>query len=409
MKNRTFILITFIFFALKIANGQTEYLIKLDPSTGSYTKIDSISGVKWIQPSVKTFDAANQYFTFVGWDANNNLFLYSVDVNTGLLVSNPSFNVLTDPSDNICNFQYSSRSKQLYAIHWDNSKNTEYFVSINTLTGAFTIIDSIPGIKWINGKSTFDRNNDQYIFQGADNDGKWHLISIDVNTGQIISNPLFPALLDPQDNIVELKYDNLSNKLFGLHWDNSENREYFVSIDINTGTFTIIDSIPGVAWVSTGIYTTLDEKNNRYIFSGVDKNNNWRLYTIDISSGHIISSPIFPILNDSKDNIMSLEADSQGNIYGLHWDNLDFNFNDNNIFMNALPNPFSEQCVIILDKTYQDIETIIYNSLGQVVKRETSFNSSKVLIQRDGLASGLYYFNVIGNHINLGTTKMRIE
>jgi hypothetical protein len=189
--------IAFITIALKGVNGQTEYLTILNPSNGSFTKIDSLTGVKWIQPDSKTFDMLNQRFIFCGWDANLISFLYTIDVKTGQIISNPLFPIFDDPNDNIFGLQYSSISNKLYAVHWDNSKNTEFFVSINTVTGTFTIIDSIPGVKEIGGNFGFDRINDRYIFTGREKNSNSRLISIDVKTGHVVTDPFFPSLSDP--------------------------------------------------------------------------------------------------------------------------------------------------------------------------------------------------------------------
>ncbi|MBI3233466.1 MAG: T9SS type A sorting domain-containing protein, partial [Bacteroidetes bacterium] len=64
-----------------------------------------------------------------------------------------------------------------------------------------------------------DSNSHHFIFSGGVNNN-WKLFSVDTQTGQVISNPVFPVLSDPNDNLIELQFDNTSNILYGLHWDN---------------------------------------------------------------------------------------------------------------------------------------------------------------------------------------------
>ena len=42
---------------------------------------------------------------------------------------------------------------------------------------------------------------------------------MDVINGNIVSNPPFPVLADPDDNVVELQFDNASGSLYALHWE----------------------------------------------------------------------------------------------------------------------------------------------------------------------------------------------
>lgn len=406
--NRIIFSVIQLTFILTNAFGQTEYLVTIDPVTGGFSKIDSIPDIKWLWPAEKTFDIANRRFTFRGFDAKLNSYLYTIDAKTGITIASPPFPDLQDKNDNIISYQYSSKNNKLYALHWDDSQKKEYLVSINIFTGAITLIDSLPGIIEINFPSAYDRVNDRYIFAGGDKNHHWCLYSVDVNTGQIISKPSFPSFPDPQDNIADWRYSNLSQKMYALHWDNTKGTEYLVSIEVSTGLYTIIDSLP-VAEISTGIYTTFDEKNNRYIFLGADRMKTWRLYSIDANTGQVISNPKFPAVKDPKDNIVSLEADSLGVIYGLHWDNEDFSVNGQSDFAQIYPNPFTEKCIIILKEEFNEVETIVYNSIGQVVIRQSNFNSKKINILRDNLACGEYNISVLGNKILLGTIKMVVE
>lgn len=417
--NKTFSLTIILLLNLLYVSGQTEFLVSINRGTGIFNKIDSLPGVKWINtsPSYLTFNENNHHFIFKGGDNIGNQYLYTVDATTGLIISNPSFPILSDPADNIIELQYDNSSNKLYGLNWDASENREYFVTIDATTGMTTIIDSLPNVKGISiipHCTTYNKNNHSYIFRGCDNGGNWYLYSIDANTGNITSNPPFPNLLDPSDNITELHYDNSSNKLYGLHWNNSENREYLVTVNPTTGTFTKIDSLPGVLGTAIPHFTIFNEINHQYIFKGCDNTGNFYLYSVDAISGNIISNPLFPVLEDPSDNVIELQFDnSSGNLYALHWDantltGLYSNEKDKHTF-NLYPNPFSYSSKIIFDKIYREITIFVYNSSGQVVRKETNFNSATINIQKDNLSNGVYFISVLCDHQGIGMRKIVIE
>ncbi|MFT3912158.1 MAG: T9SS type A sorting domain-containing protein [Ferruginibacter sp.] len=309
------------------AFAQKEFLVTIDPITGIHTKIDSIPGVTYIQtaPSSTTFNETDHQYIFKGNDHSGQWDLYSIDATTAAIVSNPHFPIVATPSDNVIELQYDNSSNILYGVHWDNTEGREYFISIDPSSGLFTKIDSLPGVRYITilpGFTTYNKNNHQYIFKGEDINGNKYLYTIDAATGSIISSPAFPVVSDPFDNVIELQIDNSTNKLYGLHWDYSESREYLVLIDNTTGSFTKIDSLPGVRSIAvTPHYTTFDAINHRFIFKGSDAMGQGRLYSVDVTTGSIVSSPLFPVLTDILDNVIELQFDNAtGTLYGLHWD-----------------------------------------------------------------------------------------
>ena len=207
-----------------------------------------------------------------------------------------------------------------------SSAQTEYLVTVNPVTGEFTKIDSLPGVKWITvgpSYTVFDEDNGQFIFQGQDADGNSFLYSVDAPSGEIISQPSFPALEDSEDNVVELQFDNTSNKLYALSWDSSEGKEFFGEVNPATGIFSPIDSLPGVLYISIlPNFTTYDNNNHRYFFHGYDASNLGRLYIVDAATADLISNAPFPLLTDPLDNVIELQYDNSSNtLFALHWDN----------------------------------------------------------------------------------------
>jgi PKD repeat protein len=315
-----------IFLCTESLWAQTEYFVKINPITGKFTKISKISGVNWIEvnPSSLTFDETNQTYFFKGDDSSGKFCLYSINAQTGKVLSKPYFPKLSNPKDNVIELQFDNSTKKLYGLHWKDSLKTEFLVTINPSNGAYTIIDSIPGVKWISTVmyTTFDEKNHLYIFRGANSKMEWRLYAFNVNTGQVVSKPLFPNLLDPKDNIIDIKFNNTTQILHGLHWDDSENREYLVSIDRATGSMTKIDSLPGVKWITIlPNYTVINENKNQWMFLGGDKNFNWNLNTVDLSNGKIINKVPFPKVCNAQDNLIELHFSKKSNqLFGLHWE-----------------------------------------------------------------------------------------
>ncbi len=211
-----------------------------------------------------------------------------------------------------------------FCIYNIASAQLEFLVSINPTTGVHTKINCIPDVEWIQlipKYTTFDHINGRHIFLGLDAGMNRALYSIDVVTGDIVSSPSFPNLSDPNDKISELQFDNSTGSLYGLHWDDSAQEESLVSINPTTGTYAIINIIPGIKWIDNSLKTTFDHINGRYIFRGADAGWNWALYSIDVTTGNIVSSPAFSNLADTYDNVVELQFDnSTGILYGLHWD-----------------------------------------------------------------------------------------
>jgi hypothetical protein len=201
---------------------EREYFVTVDPATGEYAVIDSLPGVEWIMisPGYTTFDKNNHRYIFSGGDNDGNTFLYTVDALTAEILHSPPFPVLPDPMDHLVELQYDNTTNTLFGLYRDHSENTEYFVTVDPATGAFTIVNSIPGVQdvyTLPHYTTFDEVNGHYLFRGADGLGFWYLYSIDAATGNIVAHPEFPVLEDPSDHVIELQFDNVSGILYALH------------------------------------------------------------------------------------------------------------------------------------------------------------------------------------------------
>ena len=73
------------------------------------------------------------------------------------------------------------------------------------------------------------------------------------------------------------------------------------------------------------------------------------------------------------------------------------------------PNPFNEYTDVIFDSPVNKADVIVYNILGEEVKRVNADNAKNVRISRDGLNAGIYLVNVISEGRNIAVKKIVIE
>lgn len=62
------------------------------------------------------------------------------------------------------------------------------------------------------------------------------------------------------------------------------------------------------------------------------------------------------------------------------------------------PNPFTAQTVFQSQNSLTDATLILYNAAGQQVKQLTNISGNSFIVQRDNLACGLYYFQLLQNN-----------
>lgn len=208
------------------------------------------------------------------------------------------------------------------------------------------------------------------------------LFTLDALTGNVISKPSI-------ESVGGVLYDNTTGNLYGLRWDTIAQTEYFVSINIATGSITDINSIPLIREISMG-YPTFDEINRRYTFLGGDNNNNANLYTIDVTNGQVVYSPSYPVF-DLPYNLLETEYDnSTGNLYALHWGPIKLTDIIEKPFINdsisIYPNPANDVIFIELPQK-TDIE--ILNIKGQIVKF-VKRSDTKTTVELDDLPRGIY-------------------
>lgn len=175
--------------------------------------------------------------------------------------------------------------------------STSFILSTNSLIGVAA------------GASTYDQRNSRYICWGIDNQNNENLYVMDLDNNQTETN-LFSSI-----QAIEMEYDLRTQKAYGLWWDGAA--EHFGEIDLSTGLVSSISILPGVEAVAIG-NSTFDSNTGNYIFIGQEENQ-YKLYTIDASTGTIINAPI---IWQSGVTYSALEFNNQngGKLYGLFKD-----------------------------------------------------------------------------------------
>ena len=135
------------------------------------------------------------------------------------------------------------------------------------------------------------------------------------------------------------------------------NRDFYHIITNSNGN----DTIEGVD--SLQLFNTYNLPNNSYIF---------RVTASDPSGNTTSDSMIVKIKNGSV-GLNDLEINSHIKIY---------------------PNPFSNSTTITTTYLLKEATLIVYNSVGQIVKKITGISGHKIILDREDLGCGLYFIQL---------------
>ena len=193
----------------------------------------------------------------------------------------------------------------------ENGSSTIPFdvVDIDPFDGSTSIVlstNSLIGVAA--GASTYDQMNSKYICWGYDDQNNQNLYVMD------LANLQTEISAFNSYQAIEMEYDLQNQKTYGLWWDGTA--ENFGEVNLSTGIVSSISTLPGVEAVAIG-NSTFDSNNGKYIFIGLDADQ-YKLYTIDASTGTIINSPT---IWQNGNRYSALEYNNQnGKLYGLFQD-----------------------------------------------------------------------------------------
>jgi hypothetical protein len=269
---------------------EMEYFCSLDPVTGEVVKLNYIPDVQFIQHGFSGINSVQGLYYFYGIDANFNGVFYSMDLLSGSIVNAIDFPT-TEIDGNIIEMHYHPFNNLIYALHWDNLNEMEYFISFSPISGEIIKIDSFPDVHYIQSDfSALNYLNNEYYFMGIDYNNDARLYTIDINTGEIKHNPITPSE-NINGGLNELEVDIYRGFLYSLHYDQSENMEYFTKINKLTGEVEKIAPIPDVQSIQAG-FSAINSNDGQYYFNGITASFDAFIYTIDIYTGNIINQSV---------------------------------------------------------------------------------------------------------------------
>lgn len=163
--------------------------------------------------SFQGYDSFNDKDALFTFTAPPNI-LYSISATSGEVIHSPEINLATGQA--IQHYDYHPSSGKLYTLISENQGNDVFLATINIETGdIFQLGPSINDLG-IGGSSAI--NSEDNLYMHLHFQGDRHTIStLSLATGENIDNYDF-NVANP-DNLIDLEYDNKSNKVFSKHWE----------------------------------------------------------------------------------------------------------------------------------------------------------------------------------------------
>jgi hypothetical protein len=98
------------------------------------------------------------------------------------------------------------------------------------------------------------------------------------------------------------------------------------------------------------------------------------------------------------DNIRIFSIDLGGGIHYLY----------NNDLVNVSPNPVKTTTTLMFEKTYPSIDISVFDAQGKLWRQNAYSDCNRIIFDRKGLNSGLYYLKITFDHQNTQTKKIII-
>jgi gliding motility-associated-like protein len=299
------------------SQAQYQYVATLNYNNLSVNRVAHAPGVMWVLGDNSTYDANHQRFFFQGNMTSVIPFnLYTIDVVSGTVLSNPICPSVNSTAGSIFGLHYDNATDTLYAIYLTTTAAS--FCWIDPATGTVNIISAISGLTSYQA-STFDTQHHRLIVTSGT-----QLWVIDAATGIVLANPT----LSPGTAQINLPlYDNLTSHLYAIGRTGPTSRFQFDSVGLSNGILYPISTLPPISLPSGLGTVTIDEAAAKYIFLGQDPPsaciNNY-LYVLDINSGAILARILYPYAQGTAvptdENVIEFSFDNQrGTLYALNW------------------------------------------------------------------------------------------
>jgi uncharacterized membrane protein YkgB len=256
-------------------------------------------------------------------------------------------------------------SQNSLGLYWNGTN--EVFASLDVSSGVFTDIATLPNVQTILSSSTFDEANNRYAIET-----NLGITIIDAANGTIINT--FPNSV----GWTGMEF-NSNNNLTGVYWNGTN--EIFTSLNISSGIFTDIATLPNVQTILT--LSTFDEANNRYAIE-----TNLGITIIDAANGTVINT--FP----NSVGWTGMEYEDLTPLSVIEYSFLTFQ---------VYPNPTNDIIKISTVNNLGISYLEIINNLGQVIFTKKYPGLKEISISLNEYNSGLYFLK-----INKGFETIRI-
>jgi outer membrane protein assembly factor BamB len=358
----TFFLAQFVITLTCLAQPHREFLATVDYSPFSYSRLDSIPGVYYVQDG-SAYDENNKRFFLQGTDINQTLpnILYVLDANTGNVITQNQLGANLGPGYRIACMQYDKSVDTLYCLAFTGTSFS--FGWIDPLTGIVTIRSALPMITgYAIGISAIDVNH-HYLFAECVTTNGIQLFAFHTLTGTV-------AYQNQVSTIAYLEYDNTNNHLYGIGAPGQLD-----SIDYTTGTLYPIGNVTQLGLYQTGI-SAINETTQEFIFVALCSSNaNDSLFVLNMQTGAIINRYDYNYANAANpalENIVFYRMDQQTQVlYALNWGIDSIPVNPDNVtetdtpVINIYPNPAVDQMTIADAGTYDYLN--IYDVNGKLI------------------------------------------
>ncbi|MEO8854582.1 MAG: T9SS type A sorting domain-containing protein [Ginsengibacter sp.] len=386
------IIISVLLLSHSNAFSQHEYLATVDPSTGIYTKLDSIPGVRYILLfDLTAVDQINNRVTFVGGPSQTQFSLCTVNALDGKIL----YKVALPNYGDLISLDYSSTSGLLYGLIVQSGVYS--LATINVQTGNYAVIDTL-NVDGVNEMVVDDLH--KVIYMKGTLNGNLQTFTVNTLTGEVVKSVAA--------NTFNLVYDNSRGKLYGISPD-----LLFGSLDPSTGIFTPINALTSDVIGITQGNATFDEKDQVYIFTASDNQGESFLYSINAITGAVVHKAAVSLANDiSIENLIQYRFDNSSQIlYALHWEPkmnpMDQDSSCNlNMKIHLYPNPFSDHLIINKDPTKCKVNLNLYNALGQLLMTGLVINDGRNDINLSYLPQGVYFYDFYSSGKRLLTGRI---
>jgi Secretion system C-terminal sorting domain len=165
------------------------------------------------------------------------------------------------------------------------SSFTQQILVIDPITGNFDTLSTLNGFAGGTSALAIDSINSRCFFSGYDVSFTHYIYTMSLSTGQILQQPM----AEGQYSLGDLQY-NLFNGLLYTITSISSTTAQLLRIDPATGNYDTVGVYGGLGGGTSAV--TLDVIGNKAFFLAADSSFFFRVYTVDLINGNLLSSPI---------------------------------------------------------------------------------------------------------------------